>query len=138
MWWLMGCSLAVTGQNMMIHQVEHADFSSKRMEIGDGQYHYWDNGSEGDSRSVVVFLHGFGGDGLNTWSPIMRDLGKDHRVLVPDLLWFGDSWGGGTPRLEAQVEVAGKMLQRREWGRRRWWGFPTGDLWQWGCSPIRL
>jgi pimeloyl-ACP methyl ester carboxylesterase len=107
---LSGCSLALTGQRMLGRQVQRADFVETTLPLPGGAYHYWDNGVPGDTRPVVLLLHGFGGDGLGTWSPVMRALSKDYRVLVPDLLWFGASAQTGSPQLEAQVLAVEGLL----------------------------
>jgi len=46
----------------------------------------------GDPQSpTVVLLHdgAWGADGLVTWEAVIRNLAKDHHVIVPDLLGFG-------------------------------------------------
>ena len=109
---LSGCSLALTGQRMLSGQVRRADFGEATLPRPGGGYHYWDNGGPGDSRPVILLLHGFGGDGLGTWSPVMRALSADYRVVVPDLLWFGASTQEGPPGLEAQVQAVQDLLDR--------------------------
>ena len=42
------------------------------------------------SGSPLVLLHGFGGSG-STWAPIIPDLSKYFRVIVPDLRGHGRS-----------------------------------------------
>jgi pimeloyl-ACP methyl ester carboxylesterase len=53
----------------------------------------------GAGNRVVVLLHGIPGSGA-VWQAVARDLARDHRVLVPDLLGFGDS-----PRPESFEEL---------------------------------
>lgn len=45
---------------------------------------------EWGSGEVVVLLHGIPGSGA-VWRQVAEDLASDHRVLVPDLLGFGQS-----------------------------------------------
>lgn len=44
----------------------------------------------GGGQRVIVLLHGIPGSGT-VWRAVAGDLARDHRVLVPDLLGFGDS-----------------------------------------------
>ena len=61
----------------------------------------------------VLLIHGFGANGLASWKAPMLDLVRDHRVLVPDLLWFGDSVSGRTPSLDAQADALQALLAAR-------------------------
>ncbi len=55
--------------------------------LGADTLHYWSGGSG----PTVVLVHGFGGSATWLWYPQVADLARDHRLVVPDLLWFGDS-----------------------------------------------
>src|SRR3954453_15114398 len=44
----------------------------------------------GSGDRTVVLLHGIPGSGA-VWRTVVDDLARDHRVLVPDLLGFGES-----------------------------------------------
>ena len=61
----------------------------------------------------IQLIHGFGANGLASWKAPMLDLVRDHRVLVPDLLWFGDSVSGRTPSLDAQADALQALLAAR-------------------------
>ncbi|HSV20907.1 MAG TPA: alpha/beta hydrolase [Casimicrobiaceae bacterium] len=59
-----------------------------RMADADGlQMHYLEAGEQG---SVVILLHGYA-QNSHMWRPLMRELGKTHRVIAPDLRGFGDT-----------------------------------------------
>lgn len=48
--------------------------------------------SEGDSKSTLVFLHGFGGgSSAYEWSKVYPAFASDYRVLAPDLIGWGRS-----------------------------------------------
>lgn len=64
-----------------------ARLTSKRIELKEGPVFYLDGG-EGP---VVVLLHGFGANKDN-WNRLARHLVKSHRVIVPDLPGFGESF----------------------------------------------
>jgi pimeloyl-ACP methyl ester carboxylesterase len=65
---------------------EPARFSDHTANVNGIDLHYRDGGSG----SAVVLLHGFGETG-HMWAPVMGDLAKSHRVLVPDLRGAGAS-----------------------------------------------
>jgi pimeloyl-ACP methyl ester carboxylesterase len=61
----------------------------------------------------VVFLHGFGLDGILTWQFQVLALAKKYAVYVPDLLFFGDSITDKTERSPAfQAECMAKGLRK--------------------------
>ena len=39
-----------------------------------------------------MLLHGFGGDATFTWNSQVKELARRHTLVVPDLLWFGESY----------------------------------------------
>jgi pimeloyl-ACP methyl ester carboxylesterase len=44
----------------------------------------------GDQGSPVILLHGYA-QNSRMWRPLMKELGKTHRVIAPDLRGFGDT-----------------------------------------------
>jgi pimeloyl-ACP methyl ester carboxylesterase len=72
--------------------------------LDNGAMHYWDGG-EGPP---VVLLHGFGGNAAIQWDRQARVFARDHRVVMPDLLFFGDSTTHRperSPEFQAQTVV---------------------------------
>jgi pimeloyl-ACP methyl ester carboxylesterase len=51
------------------------------VELSAGTIEYQDSGADGP---VLVFLHGVAMDG-SVWAPVVADLGRDHRCVVPTL-----------------------------------------------------
>ncbi|ROH92978.1 alpha/beta hydrolase [Stagnimonas aquatica] len=49
-----------------------------------------EGGPDGDTAPPLVLIHGFGGDKDN-WTRVARTLTQTQRVLIPDLIGFGDS-----------------------------------------------
>jgi pimeloyl-ACP methyl ester carboxylesterase len=49
---------------------------------------YWDNQGKG---SALLFIHGLGVDAKYQWFRQLRTFSKKHRILMPNLLGFGDS-----------------------------------------------
>lgn len=72
--------------------------------LDNGAMHYWDGG-EGQP---VVLLHGFGGNAAIQWDKQARVFAREHRVIMPDLLFFGDSTTHRperSPEFQAQTVV---------------------------------
>ena len=106
--WLCGCSAVKTHHQFMGSRARWAGFTESTVELGPHQVHHW-VGGEGPT---VVLIHGFGGDGLVTWWRTARRLSASHRVIIPDLLWFGGSTSSAPPSLEAQVDAVAALVDR--------------------------
>ncbi|KAK6282708.1 hypothetical protein POUND7_016533 [Theobroma cacao] len=64
-------------------------------------------------KPAVVFLHGFGFDGILTWQFQALALAKEYSVYVPDFLFFGGSITDKTERsVEFQAECMAKGLRK--------------------------
>ncbi|KAF9676021.1 hypothetical protein SADUNF_Sadunf09G0095100 [Salix dunnii] len=64
-------------------------------------------------KPAVVFLHGFGFNGISTWHFQMLALAKDYAIYVPDFLFFGGSATDRTERSPAfQAECMAKGLKK--------------------------
>jgi pimeloyl-ACP methyl ester carboxylesterase len=64
-------------------------------------------------KPAVVFLHGFGADGIMTWQFQALALARKYRVFVPDLVFFGGSLTDKSERsLEFQAECVAKGLRK--------------------------
>lgn len=67
---------------------------------------------EGGRGPAVVLLHGFGGSAIWQWRAQVLELVASHRVIVPDLLWFGQSHGDPQDiSLAAQVEMVETLIE---------------------------
>lgn len=64
---------------------------------------YLDN--QQSDKPVVIFIHGFGGDGKVSWWQQAKNLHEDYRVIIPDILWFGKSFSTKQPTLKAQIDM---------------------------------
>ncbi|KAH8498295.1 hypothetical protein H0E87_017276 [Populus deltoides] len=64
-------------------------------------------------KPAVVFLHGFGFNGISTWQFQMLALAKDYAIYVPDFLFFGGSFTDKTERSPAfQAECMARGLKK--------------------------
>ena len=86
-----------------------------RLETKEGDRFY----REAGAGEPIVFLHCSSGSS-SAWAPVMNQLGRDYRVLAPDLLGYGRSppWRRDVPLaadgelgvLEALLDVAGRPI----------------------------
>src|SRR4029453_9867622 len=60
---------------------------SRFAEVNGLRMHYLVAGKSG---SPVILLHGYA-QNSHMWHPLMKELGKTHRVIAPDLRGFGDT-----------------------------------------------
>ncbi|XWS62784.1 hypothetical protein CRYUN_Cryun06bG0040400 [Craigia yunnanensis] len=71
------------------------------------------NTSKQRKKPAVVFIHGFGLDGILTWHFQALALAKDYSVYVPDLIFFGGSITDKTERsVKFQAECMAKGLRK--------------------------
>jgi pimeloyl-ACP methyl ester carboxylesterase len=73
--------------------------------------HFFENDSlklkfwKGGKGPALIFIHGFGGDALLSWEKQLSFFAKEHTVIAPDLLWFGESTSLMQPNLSSQTEA---------------------------------
>jgi pimeloyl-ACP methyl ester carboxylesterase len=82
------CNVVRLGEWQLTRKLERRGMQSQTVLLGDANVHYW----EGGEGPPVVLLHGFGASALWQWHEQVGPLARNHRVIVPDLLWFGGSW----------------------------------------------
>jgi len=90
---------------------------SKQIQLNNGtSLHCWVlQKNEPDSlenpRPSLLLVHGFGADGLTGWDTQICALGKHFDLLIPDLIFFGDSTTTSSERTEIfQAECLKSML----------------------------
>jgi pimeloyl-ACP methyl ester carboxylesterase len=82
------CNVVRIGEWQLTRKLERRGLRSETALLGDANVHYW----EGGEGPPVVLLHGFGASAIWQWHEQVGPLARNHRVIVPDLLWFGGSW----------------------------------------------
>ena len=82
------CNVVRIGERQLSRKLERSGLRSDTVRLGEANVHYW----EGGEGRPVVLLHGFGASAVWQWHDQAGPLAKHHRVIVPDLLWFGGSW----------------------------------------------
>ncbi len=105
--WLSGCSAVKMHGNWLNKKAKRNGFQVAVMEHGPHRVHHWVAGTG----PTVILIHGFGGNGLYTWWTQAKKLSKTHRVIIPDLLWFGHSTSDAEPSLDAQAEAIDALVQ---------------------------
>lgn len=82
------CNVVRLGERQLERKLERKGMRADRVQLGDSNMLYW----EGGEGPPVVLLHGFGASAIWQWHEQVGPLASDHRVIVPDLLWFGGSY----------------------------------------------
>lgn len=99
---LLSCSPVRLATQVVEAAARNEGLVERRVVLGSRQVRVW-VGGEGPP---LVLLHGFGGDGLLTWNRQVEELRQHRTLIIPDLLWFGDSFAlGPTPSLELQART---------------------------------
>ncbi|MFO0755778.1 MAG: alpha/beta hydrolase [Byssovorax sp.] len=84
---LTGCNVVALRQASLERTFREAGLQPGERRFGPDTISYW----AGGKGTPIVLLHGFGASAIWQWPDQVRNLARDHRVIVPDLLWFGDS-----------------------------------------------
>jgi len=66
--------------------------------------------SIGGDGEALIFVHGFLADGKLTWIRQASYFKKEFKVVIPDLLWFGQSFSGQEPSLASQAKAIKTMM----------------------------
>jgi len=103
---LSACNFAGVGMDAIQRQMAREGFVSQTVAMDGSTLHYW-VGGEGPP---LLMLHGFGGDGLSTWRLQMAKLSETRTLIVPDLLWFGESHSDREATLPVQVDAQLALL----------------------------
>lgn len=105
----------------------------KTLDLPNGRLHLW-VGGEGEGPPLLL-LQGFGTDAQWQWFRQMPFFAKRHRVIVPDLLFFGASHSdAGDHRLEFQTETMVQLLDALELPRVHVAGISYGGLLAWDLT----
>lgn len=93
------------------YKVQQVGFVESKIKFTDGsaEIHYWDNKKE--DKPLVLLIHGVGGDSLSNWQKSMLALNDDYHVVVPDILWYGQSTSSLPANLDSQVKVMSQFIQ---------------------------
>jgi pimeloyl-ACP methyl ester carboxylesterase len=104
---LFSCNPVVFVKKQGERQLKRKDVRPHTLTTNDFSMKYW----KGGNGPVIVFLHGFGGDALFTYQNELTALAKNHTVIAPDLLWFGESSASLPTTLESQLVAVETLLK---------------------------
>lgn len=107
---LSGCSLILAQQRHLESGFRGIGMTEHTESIGDATVHWYEGRDNGPP---VVLLHGFGASAIWQWHSQAAALAKDHRVIVPNLLWFGGSHSDNPDyTLDHQVLIVDALLEK--------------------------
>lgn len=105
------CSSSVENFDNRLHKkYEKKGFEAKTVTIGEHELFFYDN-NNASSKPPIIFIHGFGGDGKISWFKQVPDFYEEYRVIVPDILWFGNSISKAEPTLLSQIDAMQALLR---------------------------
>lgn len=83
----LSCNFVRWQEHFLERSIRRSGLVAKQTELGFDRIAYW----EGGTGPTLLLLHGFGADGTFGWSEQIPVLAKHFHLIVPDLLWFGES-----------------------------------------------
>ena len=100
-----GCNVSKVATRALARKLESTGFEHQTVQV-DVQGHtctvsLW----RGGDGPPLMMLHGFGGNGTWTWEKQLHAFAATREVIVPDLLWFGESSCDAPPTLDSQAEA---------------------------------
>ncbi len=132
---MVACHIEQRMENHQVAAFERAGLVERTVstELGDVHLYAGVDGA-GEQGLPVLMLHGFHATGTSNFWPQL-DLAEEHRLIVPDLLWFGESVGrADTPRTlvsqsDAMVQVLDQLgIDRVHVVGMSYGGFVMADL----------
>lgn len=103
---LFSCNPVVYVKRQGEKQLKRKDVRPYTLQTDDFSMKYW----KGGQGPVILFLHGFGGDAQFTYQNELVALSKNHTVIAPDFLWFGESYAQLPATIESQVLAIETLL----------------------------
>lgn len=106
-----GCNFVKWRAAAHDREFRRAALTEQTLTLGADRVHRWRGGTPSDHTTPVLLLHGFGGGARWQWGRQLPALTADRTVVVPDLLWFGDSTSTDPdPSLDHQAEAMRALL----------------------------
>lgn len=84
---LTACNVIVWQRNRLENGLRGEGLESTTAQLGEDTVSFWSGGSG----SPVLLIHGFGASAIWQWHEQVSALAANHRLVIPDLLWFGGS-----------------------------------------------
>lgn len=123
-----GCNVVALQEAGLRRQLRSADLVPHRLVAGPDRIQYWASVRR-RGRPAVVLVHGFGAAGTVQWVEQVEALHEDYALVVPDLLWFGDSFSTDADwSLDHQVRAVTAVLDDLGIERASFVGVSYGGL----------
>ncbi|MGB2078877.1 MAG: alpha/beta fold hydrolase [Vibrio sp.] len=109
--WVSACSTTTDLYAERIeYKVQQVGYVEQKIRFTDdsSEIHYWDN--QNNDKPIVILLHGVGGDAISNWQKTMLALNDDYHVIVPDILWYGQSTSNLPANLESQIKAMTQFM----------------------------
>ena len=104
------CNFVLLRQNRLESQLTKVGLQKRTLTNSTISMSYWEGGTA-SSKPPVLLVHGFGASGLWQWTELASELARDRRVIIPDLLWFGDSAPSRRDfQIDTQVDAVSALL----------------------------
>lgn len=104
------CNFVVLRQNRLESQLVKVGLTKRTLTNSSFSMSYWEGGKT-SSKPPVLLVHGFGASGLWQWTELASELARDRQVIIPDLLWFGDSAPNNRDfQIDTQVNAVGALV----------------------------
>ncbi|MEZ9367360.1 alpha/beta fold hydrolase [Shewanella sp. 10N.286.51.B2] len=108
---LSGCSLVAMVDDYQQNNLRSNGFERHKLELAEGgELHYWQGGDS--AKPTLLLLHGFGGNGMTSWYEMMLDLSEDYQIIVPDLLWFGESYSAAPATISSETQAMQQLISQ--------------------------
>lgn len=104
------CNYYKFAYNHLSKKLKQAGLSYHTAVLQNGTIAYWD--SEND-KPVLILLHGFGASTEFQWYQQVNELSKEYRILLPNLLYFGESTSQTNDfSVASQVKVIQELIDK--------------------------
>lgn len=112
---LSGCAPVLRAtESVLEHRLELEGLEHRILEVEGARLETWVD-DPGDSGDPLVLLHGFGPSAPWQWTKQVDALAEGHRLVVPNLLWFGKSTDPAREYgLIRQAEVVAGLVEQLE------------------------
>lgn len=104
------CSVFKMSDRFTKKKLDRAGLAHHILEVENYTFSYWDSGES--NKPVYVLLHGFGSSTHLQFFRQAKMLSKTHRVILPNLLYFGSNPKGEKDyKIKYQVEAMSVLLE---------------------------
>lgn len=111
------------------NQYEREGLRAEAAELGADTVHYWAGGARAGDQRALLLIQGFGASAQWQWVLQVDSFSESRRVIMPDLLWFGESTSTEADySLGHQVRAMVALLDRLGEGRVDVVGISYGGL----------